>query len=71
MFKVSLTAPSDGRIRLITVSDSIKACSMQLFAPHASQGRGTVSGITFPFDTLEHGVLLHVGLGFHCRPEMI
>ncbi|KAG9004471.1 hypothetical protein FRB94_002342 [Tulasnella sp. JGI-2019a] len=43
-------------------SHTFGACTMHLHAPHASQGRGAVTGFTYQFDTLQHGVLLYAAL---------
>lgn len=41
---------------------------MELFAPHGAAGKGSVIGQTFPFDTIKHGVLLHVSVS-HIEAE--
>lgn len=36
-----------------------------MFAPHLAEGKGLVTGYTFPFETAQHGIIGHVRLGFH------
>ncbi|KAG8863325.1 hypothetical protein FRB96_008816 [Tulasnella sp. 330] len=47
-----------------------RACTMHLYAPHGSQGRGAVTGSSYNFDPLQHGVLLHAAIDVANPEEM-
>ncbi|KAI0772317.1 DUF1620-domain-containing protein [Trametes elegans] len=41
---------------------SMKMASAHVFASHLAQGKGLVTGFTFPFKTMEHGIISHVAV---------
>ncbi|KAI0341141.1 DUF1620-domain-containing protein [Trametopsis cervina] len=41
-------------------SHVFKKASAHVFAPHLAEGKGLVTGYTFPFDTSQHGIIGHV-----------
>ncbi|KAI0758760.1 hypothetical protein C8Q74DRAFT_1299849 [Fomes fomentarius] len=43
-------------------SHSLGQASAHVLAPHLADGKGLVTGYTFPFKTAEHGIITHVAL---------
>ncbi|KAI0369552.1 DUF1620-domain-containing protein [Pilatotrama ljubarskyi] len=43
-------------------SHAFKQASAHVFAAHLAEGKGLVTGFTFPFKTAEHGVISHVAV---------
>ncbi|KAI0743061.1 hypothetical protein C8Q80DRAFT_1192304 [Daedaleopsis nitida] len=43
-------------------SHSLKQASAHIFASHLADGKGLVTGYTFPFRTVEHGIIQHVSV---------
>ncbi|KAI0633153.1 DUF1620-domain-containing protein [Trametes polyzona] len=43
-------------------SHSFRQASAHVFASHLAEGKGLVTGFTFPFKTAEHGVISHVAV---------
>ncbi|KAJ3478666.1 hypothetical protein NLI96_g9601 [Meripilus lineatus] len=43
-------------------SHLLKKASAHVFAPHLAEGKGLVTGFTFPFATATHGIITHVAL---------
>ncbi|KAJ3553144.1 hypothetical protein NM688_g3770 [Phlebia brevispora] len=41
-------------------SHAYKAASAHILAPHLADGKGLVTGFTFPFETAAHGIIAHV-----------
>ncbi|KAL4246361.1 ER membrane protein complex subunit 1 [Abortiporus biennis] len=39
-----------------------KKASAHIFAPHLADGKGLVTGFTFPFETASHGIITHVAM---------
>lgn len=44
----------------LTLQPHIQKASAHVFAPHLADGKGLVTGFTFPFDTAVHGIITHV-----------
>ncbi|KZT08987.1 DUF1620-domain-containing protein [Laetiporus sulphureus 93-53] len=49
-------------------SHTLKVASAHVYAPHLAEGKGLVSGYTFPFETDQHGVITHVAVDL-ANPE--
>ncbi|KAA1466837.1 DUF1620-domain-containing protein [Dentipellis sp. KUC8613] len=43
-------------------SHAMKKASVHVYAPHLADGKGLVSGYTFPFDTNTNGIIAHAAL---------
>lgn len=43
-------------------SHAFQKASAHVFAPHLAEGKGLVTGYTFPFETAVHGIIGHVAL---------
>ena len=39
---------------------ALQLASAHIFAAHLAEGKGLVTGFTFPFKTGEHGIIRHV-----------
>ncbi|KAF9516661.1 hypothetical protein BS47DRAFT_1340546 [Hydnum rufescens UP504] len=51
-----------GYISRVFYSLALQSTNLHLFSPHGAEGKGMVTGFTFPFDTNSHGVIDHVAL---------
>ncbi|CAE6393262.1 unnamed protein product [Rhizoctonia solani] len=62
LFSGSVDREGNAYIARVFWSHSTGLANIHTYAAHGSEGKGISTGATFPFDTAEHGVILHCAI---------
>lgn len=50
---------------VVFILTTVQKASAHIFAPHLAEGKGLVTGFTFPFETNQHGIITTVNFYQH------